>query len=235
MLLNTMIKRMLFLIAAVMLLVSLAAQPILSHNTTGGQTKGTEAQQRAGQQMKPLFSVRSPGIPTARNVDHVGLTVPNLNQAFTFFVDVLGADVLWVEPEGYGTQRPLNMQGIFNVDPHSSVTISLLRFGPNINLELMEYKAPDQNRQIPKNSDVDVPHIAFFVDDINAATAYLQSKGVRMLSGPNKTDHGPKTGQVMRYFLTPWGSSMELVYRPEPLPYEKDTSARLYGPASSWR
>jgi catechol 2,3-dioxygenase-like lactoylglutathione lyase family enzyme len=163
------------------------------------------------------------------------LTVPDLKQALTFFVDVLGADVLWVEPEGYGTQRPLNMQGIFNVDPHSSVTISLLRFGPNINLELMEYKAPDQNRQIPKNSDVDVAHIAFFVEDINAATAYLQSKGVRMLSGPNKTSHGPKTGQVMRYFLTPWGSSMELVYRPAQLPYQKDTSARLYGPAPSWR
>ncbi len=99
----------------------------------------------------------------------------------------------------------------------------------------MEYKAPDQNRQIPKNSDVDVPHIAFFVDDIYTATAYLQSKGVQMLSGPNKTSHGPKTGQVMRYFLTPWGSSMELVYRPAQLPYEKDTSAWLYGPAHSWR
>ncbi|MBV8886414.1 MAG: VOC family protein [Chroococcidiopsidaceae cyanobacterium CP_BM_RX_35] len=53
-----------------------------------------------------LYSVHTAGIPTARNVDHVGLTVPDLNQALTFFVDVLGADVLWVEPEGYGTQRP---------------------------------------------------------------------------------------------------------------------------------
>lgn len=253
-----MIKRMLLLMAAVMLLVSLAAQPILSKNIRGGQTAnetaldatspgktlrvseaqippGAVLQKREEQQMTPLVSVRNPGIPTARNVDHVGITVPNLKEALTFFVDVLGAEVLWMETEGYGTQTPLDMKGIFNVNPRSSITLAQLRCGPNINVELLEYKAPDQNQQMPKNSDVNVPHLAFFVDDIDAATAYLQSKGVRMLSGPNKASKGPKTGQIMRYFLTPWGMSMEIVYRPANLPYEKDTPARLYGPAPSWR
>ncbi len=236
-------KRILLLMLSAMLLIAVAIATILPNRAVAKQTTDstvnmigeTPNPQTTEQPISPSTLRGRPGIPTARNVDHLGITVPDINQALRFFVDVLGADVLWVESEGTGTQTPLDMQGIFNVDPRSSITLSLLRFGPNINLELMEYKAPDQNRRIPKNSDIDVPHIAFFVDDINAATAYLQSKGVQMLKGPNKTAHGPKTGQVIRYFLTPWGMSMELVYRPEPLPYEKVTPARLYGPAPSWR
>ena len=34
----------------------------------------------------------SKGIQTTTNVDHLGVTVPGLKQAATFFVDVLGAD-----------------------------------------------------------------------------------------------------------------------------------------------
>jgi catechol 2,3-dioxygenase-like lactoylglutathione lyase family enzyme len=32
------------------------------------------------------------GIPTARNVDHFGYNVPNLDEAIDFFVEVLGAE-----------------------------------------------------------------------------------------------------------------------------------------------
>ncbi len=32
------------------------------------------------------------GIPGATNMDHVGLTVPNLDETVRFFVEVLGAD-----------------------------------------------------------------------------------------------------------------------------------------------
>lgn len=225
-----MTKRVLLLALSAMLVVTVAIA-IMPHKAVSE----TPTPQGTEQQISPRTFNGRPGIPTARYVDHMGITVPDINQAMRFFVDVIGADLLWVESEGTGTQTPLDMQGIFNVDKRSSITLSLLRFGPNVNLELMQYKAPDQNRRIPKNSDVDVPHIAIYVDDINAATAYLQSKGVQMLKGPNKTAHGPKTGQVIRYFLTPWGSSMELVYRPESLPYEKETPARLYKSASNWR
>ncbi|MDF5717857.1 MAG: VOC family protein [Rhizonema sp. NSF051] len=73
------------------------------------------------QPISPQTLRGKPGIPTAKYVDHVGITVPDINQALKFFVDVLGADVLWMESEGTGTQIPLDMQGIFNVDPRSSI------------------------------------------------------------------------------------------------------------------
>jgi hypothetical protein len=35
------------------------------------------------------------GIPTARDVAHVGFTVPNLNEGVDFFAGVLGCDLLY--------------------------------------------------------------------------------------------------------------------------------------------
>jgi len=35
------------------------------------------------------------GIPTAHNVDHYAFTVPDLNTAIVFFVDLLGAELCY--------------------------------------------------------------------------------------------------------------------------------------------
>jgi catechol 2,3-dioxygenase-like lactoylglutathione lyase family enzyme len=35
------------------------------------------------------------GIVSARHVDHVGMTVPDLNEAIRFFEDAIGAKLLW--------------------------------------------------------------------------------------------------------------------------------------------
>ncbi|MDF5727519.1 MAG: VOC family protein [Rhizonema sp. PD38] len=97
--------------------------------TTNTIISETPTARDTAQPISPRTLRGKPGIPTAKYVDHVGITVPDINQALKFFVDVLGADVLWIESEGTGTQTPLDMQGIFNVDPHSSITLSMLRFG----------------------------------------------------------------------------------------------------------
>ncbi|MBE7213247.1 MAG: VOC family protein [Gluconacetobacter diazotrophicus] len=175
------------------------------------------------------------GIPGARDVDHVGLTVPDLDQAVKFFVDVLGADLLWTDgptsdPHGDSMAKKLG------VDPRASMRLAMLRLGPNLNVELLEYHAPDQNIRMPLNSDVDVPHLAFYVDDVEVASKYLEEHGCYLLGGPNVTPEGnPRAGQVMRYAVTPWRFTIELVHRPDHMPYEKDTDARLYGPAASWK
>jgi glyoxylase I family protein len=39
--------------------------------------------------------VMSKGIPGLLRVDHVGKTVPNLEQAFRFFIDVLGCEYMY--------------------------------------------------------------------------------------------------------------------------------------------
>src|ERR1035438_4835302 len=112
------------------------------------------------------------GIPGARNVDHIGVSVPNLDQAISFFRDVLGAKFLFRFGEGPGTENPADLEQTLGVDPTSKLRIALMRLGPSLNLELMEYRTPAQNCSVPKNSDVDVPHIAFWVEDMEVDARY---------------------------------------------------------------
>ena len=106
------------------------------------------------------------GIPGARNVDHIGVSVLNLDQAISFFRDVLGAKFLFRFGQGPGTETPADLEKTLGVGPTSKLRIALMRLGPSLNVELMEYRASGQNCSVPKNSDADVPHIAFWVEDM---------------------------------------------------------------------
>jgi catechol 2,3-dioxygenase-like lactoylglutathione lyase family enzyme len=180
------------------------------------------------------MSRTSKGIPGARNVHHLAYTVPNLDQAVDFFVNVLGAELLYrigpVEDQtGDWMTRHLN------VDPRASTHIAMLRFGPVTNLELFEYTAPDQRRELPRNSDWGGHHLAIDVENVDAAVDYLRSvPGVKILDEPETITEGPIAGDRWVYFLTPWGMQMEVLNMPKGMPYEKDTDARLFGPCKPW-
>ena len=175
------------------------------------------------------------GIPGARNVHHVAYTVPDLDQAVDFFVKVIGADVLYridkvEDPTGDWMTRQLN------VHPRARARIAMLRLGPVTNLELFEYTAPDQNRILPKNSDHGGHHLAFHVEDVDAAVAYLRLvPGVKILGEPQTITEGPIAGDRWVYFVSPWGMQLEVLNMPRGMPYEKDTDARLFGPCPSWQ
>jgi catechol 2,3-dioxygenase-like lactoylglutathione lyase family enzyme len=174
------------------------------------------------------------GIPTARNVDHTAFTVPDLDEAIDFFVEVLGAELLYHfgpvgDPSGDFMSRQLN------VDPKATCRFAMLRFGPVTNIELFEYDAPNQRREVPRNSDWGGHHLAIFVDDIEAAIAYLREQpGVTILGEPQLIEEGPIAGNRWIYVLTPWGLQMEIMNQPPGAPYEKETAARRFGPATAW-
>jgi catechol 2,3-dioxygenase-like lactoylglutathione lyase family enzyme len=84
---------------------------------------------------------------------------------------------------------------------------------------------------VPRNSDVGGHHLAFYVDDFDAALSYLETKGVRILGTPTMRTTGPNAGQNWIYFLSPWGMQLELVSFPNGKAYERDTDLRLWHPA----
>lgn len=172
----------------------------------------------------------SNGIPGLRGTEHVGFTVPDLEQATSFFVDVIGCEYMFelgpfVAEDDWMATR-------LNVHPRA--VMKRLRFfrckhGPNF--EVFQYEAPDQNLRLPKNSDVGGHHLAFYVDDFDAALAYLSAKGVKLLGTPTVRSSGPNAGQTWIYFLSPWGMQFELVSFPNGKGYEKNTTSRLWHPA----
>ena len=173
----------------------------------------------------------SPGLPGLRGTDHIGFTVPNLDEAVAFFVSVIGCEPFY-ELGPFKDDDGDWMRTHLNVHPRTVMRrLKFLRCRNGSNFELFEYEAPGQRREQPCNSDVGGHHLALYVDDMAAAVAYLKSKGVRVLGDPTVRTAGPSAGQSWVYFLTPWGMQMELVSYPDGKGYERKTTARLWHPA----
>ena len=170
------------------------------------------------------------GIPSLRGQDHTGITVPDIEAAIRFFLDVVGCELITT----FGPFRDDSgsfMADTLNVHPRAVIHhIALLRCGMGSNIELFQYSAPDQRDNIPKNSDVGGHHLAFYVDDIDSAVAYLKGQGVQVLAGPLPVTEGPAAGQVINYFMAPWGLQLELISYPKGMAYEANARTVLWSP-----
>ena len=72
----------------------------------------------------------------------------------------------------------------------------------------MSSKAPS------RNTDVGGHHLVFYVEDTNAAVAYLKARGITVQEEPTTMQSGPSRGPTWVYFLSPWGMQLELVSYP---------------------
>lgn len=151
-------------------------------------------------------------IPGLKRLDHVGFTVPDLEEATRFLVDVLGCEYLY----SLGPFRSDDdwMADHLAVHPRAEVVENrFFRCGDQAVFEVFSYTSPDQRSAIPRNSDIGGHHVALYVDDLDAAVDYLQEQGVRVLAGPTAS-RGPAEGNRWIYFLAPWGMQFELVSYP---------------------
>jgi catechol 2,3-dioxygenase-like lactoylglutathione lyase family enzyme len=164
-------------------------------------------------------------LPGLRRVDHIGFTVPDLDEAHRFLVDVLGCEYLYSlgpfrDDDGDWMSRHLNLH------PRAiMVENRWFRCGDQAILEVFHYTAPDQDRSQPRNSDIGGHHIAFYVDDLDAAIAHLTRNGVRVLDGPTAS-RGPAHGNRWIYFLSPWGMQFELVSYPDGKAWDRQRRRR---------
>jgi glyoxylase I family protein len=169
------------------------------------------------------------GLPGLRGTEHIGFTVPDLDEAERFFVDVIGCELVYrlgpfVRDDNWMSEH-MNL--------HPRTVMRELRFfrcktGPNF--EIFQYEPHDPPAPQPKNSDIGGHHLAFYVDDFDEALEYLKEKGVRILGEPTLSRNASE-GQKWVYFLTPWGMQLELVSYPNGKAYEKDSPIKLWHPA----
>jgi catechol 2,3-dioxygenase-like lactoylglutathione lyase family enzyme len=167
-------------------------------------------------------------LPGLRGVDHVGITVPDMEQATAFFVDVLGCELLY-EREPPGDDSPRDRLGV----PAGTriQAVRFLRCANGANIELFEFASPDQREDFPRPSDVGIQHLALYVDDLDAAAEHLRRHGVKLMSGPNPLP-GPEAGEGNQfiYARTPWGLTVELISYPAPMAYQQRSDARRWRP-----
>ena len=169
-------------------------------------------------------------IPGMGGHDHTGITVPDMKQAVDFLTNVVGCKkAMSFGP--FADDKGTFMQDLLGVDPKAVIEeITMVRCGTGSNIELFKYAAPDQKDLQPKNSDIGGFHIAFYVDDVAAAKAYLDAKGVKTRLGPLPVKEGPAAGQTMLYFQAPWGLQLEAISYPQGMAYEKGAETVLWSP-----
>lgn len=165
------------------------------------------------------------GLPGLRGAEHIGLTVPNLQMAAKFLVDVLGAERVF---DGGRISDPETVVGILGALPGDTADYAFFRLGTGLNLEVFEYATSDHGNH-PGNHQAGGHHIALYVDDISPAVAHLRAHGVEV-DDPQFITQGPAAGSHWVYFKTPWGLQMELVSYPNGKAYEADAQVLLWHP-----
>ncbi len=135
---------------------------------------------------------------------HTSFTVSSLDRSVVFYRDALGFAVeRTFEAEGDRISRIVAMPG-------AHLKIALLALG-NFRLELIQYISPPGKRLDLSSNNTGASHIAFFVEDIQAAYQELKAKGVQFRSLPTSADD---TRPLVAYFSDPDGITLELQQRP---------------------
>jgi lactoylglutathione lyase len=139
-------------------------------------------------------AVASPPVPVG-GVDHVGLTVTDLNASQAFFTDALGFTTL---------RRDEEYPAVFLTNGHIIVTL---------------WRATDPATAIPfdRKQNVGLHHLAFAVDSFERLAAVYervnQAPGVKIEFSPEPLSGGPARHMMMR---EPSGNRIEFIHRPAP-------------------
>jgi glyoxylase I family protein len=179
--------------------------------------------------------MKTTGLPGLSHVDHVGLTVPNLDAAVRFYCDVIGGVELYRLgpfdaaslprlPDGRDwTAAYLDVAG-------ARLLMAMLQIGSSLMLELFQYEKPDDRQMSPpRNCDHGGHHLAFKVASIEKAVSYLQGQGVKVMAGPAVMENGPTAGVKWIYFSDPWGNQMEL-FEYDKQAFEASSMVKIYRP-----
>lgn len=167
-----------------------------------------------------------------RGINHVGLTVPDLQQATEFLQKALDARFVYNgltdnDPprKGADTERQLGLSS-------GSMVIKqrLLRIGNGPNLELFEIVSREQEQPV-KLQDIGWNHISLYVDDIDYAVERVKAAGGRFLSEIHENSrHEDTEDNASVYFQAPWGSLIELQSIPNGYYYPDDSEADTWIP-----
>jgi glyoxylase I family protein len=156
-------------------------------------------------------------LPGYQHVDHVGITVPDLEAAVEFYCRILGAAVAYRLGPFDAAEMPLQPDGRDWMDAHVDVkgaklAIALLQVAPNLMLELFQYEKPaDRRKQPPRNCDAGGHHFALKVDKLEPALQHLKENGCTLMEGPIELPEGPTAGCRCQYLKDPWGNYIELM------------------------
>ena len=149
----------------------------------------------------------------AKGIQHIGVSVPDLDKARAFYLDLLGA--VEVGPPLEWRDNPfidevIGLKG-------SAARQFMCRLG-NAHIEVFEYSAPAPERQDPDRgvNHHGYTHFAVQVDDIQACYQRLLDAGIRVhappsMAGVTVDEQGRKSGYAATYCRDFFGNVFEIM------------------------
>lgn len=106
-------------------------------------------------------------MPRQLQIHHIGVVVDDLDEAITFYTDILGAEVGEITDLGPKAGR-----------------VAFAQCGA-VQVELIDYAPGERRRDRLGDQEAVIEHIAFHVDSADDAYAELAAKGVGFAGPPN--------------------------------------------------
>ena len=167
---------------------------------------------------EPSTTTGGTRLPGMRGVEHVGITVPDIEQATAFFVDVLGCELLYERepPKDDSPRDRLGVPAVAESRPSGSCAAPMAQTSScssSTRPTSGGVPAPERLRDTAPGALRGRP---------GAAVKHLEGHGVELLDGPNLLP-GPEAGEGNRfiYARTPWGLTVELISYPASMVYEQ--------------
>lgn len=142
---------------------------------------------------------------TISGIDHSGINVPDLGEAIAFFQRTFGAKL---ESDITPGAIPDAWKAAFNWRQSSDLKrFVMMRLPDGTGVELFQYIGKQISHERPHQDDDAATHIALKTPDVASSFKAVQKAGLKTLNEPVTNADGTQ----WFYFLTPWGSQIELV------------------------
>ena len=143
---------------------------------------------------------------TVLGANHTSFTVSNLDRTVAFFSEALGFAILSKAPrDSAPIQKITGVEG-------ADIVVAYVEGPGGHRVELIEYLAPaDRGKVVSRPCDTGYAHLAYDVDDIDAAISISAAHGFAPLGAPVIIDKGPNTGARVAYLRDEDGVTVEFI------------------------
>ncbi|MCY1641061.1 L-dopachrome tautomerase-related protein [Methylorubrum sp. SL192] len=175
----------------------------------------------------------SRGLSDIYGIEHVAMTVPDMEAAIRFLEQAFGATLLYRHLKL--TDQPLTAADVGRINglPETATMRGAcqMRLGNGANIELFQLTGIGRTEAAGIN-DIGLNHFSMVVDDIAQATKRFAAAGGTLLEGPNDLGlNETGAGNQLWFGRMPWGTWVEFMTFRSPLRYDAGATQERRFPA----
>ncbi|UDI77127.1 VOC family protein [Staphylococcus taiwanensis] len=169
-----------------------------------------------------------------RGINHIGLTVPDMEEATAFFKNGLNGKIAYDSQKKSDDPRGGNeVERVLGLEKGAVIIHKrMMVFGNGPNIEMFEFRDAQQGKA-QSLQDIGFTHISFYIEaaHFDDVIQQVESAGGQPISEPHaNTKYEDTEGNRTVYIKTPWNSLIELQTVPNGFYYPEDSEADVFIP-----